>query len=383
MKIALFNDTAPFAHFGCQAVSDGHARMLGRAGHEVTERFFLDWWPGIPDTKSPESVDFLLNDDEFRRRIEPVDAVVVNGEGTIHHGAGLHLLAVLGAAQRLRKKTLLVNAVYEETEYYEDVINKLDDFTVRDIRSLNFAQSRGLKARLLLDSSFAAHDVPDSLADISKKAVVSDWHTSRSGDVGDTLKQYMRNYAATSFFLPFERADAAICWHRIVATLKHAAVFLSARHHGICFAVKAGVPFVGLPSNTSKVEGFLEAFAPKVPVAKTFSELQEAEAWAIHQPQYFRDISARIADAGPIDTFSVLGSINDESGEAREVARLADDVNRHRFSYLMNGEWETIAIERRMKDALRKGDVPMTAKLRRVQLVGVLGGVNPKNPLGN
>lgn len=382
MKIALFNDTAPFAHFGCQAVSNGHARMLGRAGHEVTERFFMDWWHGIPDTKSPQSVEFLLNHEEFRRRIEPVDVVIVNGEGTIHHGAGLHLLAVLGAAQRLGKNTLLVNSVYEETEFYEEVINKLDDFTVRDHRSLNFAQSRGLKARLVLDSSFAAFDVPEPLADLSQKSVVSDWHASRCGDVGNALKQYMRSYPATSFFLPFERADAAICWHRIVATLKHAAVFLSARHHGICFAVKAGIPFVGLPSNTSKVEGFLEAFAPKVPVARTFSELQEAESWAIHQPQYFRDVSARLADVGPLDTFSVLGFRNDEGGEAREVAKLADDVNRHR-SYLMNGEWETNALERRMKDALLKGDVPMIAKLRRIQLVGVLGGYNPNNPLGN
>ena len=381
MKIALFNDTAPFAHFGCQAVSDGHARMLGRAGHEITERFFMDWWHGIPDVKSPDAVEYLLNNNDFRRRIEPVDAVVVNGEGTIHHGAGLHLLAVIGAAQRLNKKTLLVNAVYEETEFFEDVINKLDDFTVRDGRSLQFAQSRGLKARLVLDSSFAASHASEPLADVTKKAVVSDWHTSRSGDIGETLKRYLRDYRATSFFLPFERADAAVCWHRIVVALKQATVFLSARHHGICFATKAGVPFVGLPSNTSKVEGFIEAFAPKAPIAKTFAELREAEAWAIHHPQYFRDVAAKIADKGPIDTFKVLGSKRDQDGEDREIKRLADDVAFHRNSYLMNGEWETLALERRMKDALLENSVQPAPKFNSVQLVGVLGGYNPGSPL--
>ncbi|WP_075657660.1 hypothetical protein [Pseudochrobactrum sp. B5] len=185
MKVALFNDTAPFAHFGCQAVSDAHARMLGRAGHEVVERFFMDWRHGITDPKSPDAIDELLQNEEFLSRIEPVDAVLVNGEGTIHHGAGVHLLVVLGAAQRMGKSTLLVNAVYEDSRYHEDVILRLTDFTVRDKRSLNYARSNGLPARLVLDSSFAAVDSDAALADLSGKAVLTDWHHQRTEDVGD------------------------------------------------------------------------------------------------------------------------------------------------------------------------------------------------------
>lgn len=379
MKIALFNDTAPFAHFGCQAVSDGHARLLGRAGHVITERFFMDWNHGIPNAKDIRAIDHLLRHEDFRRRIDAVDAVVVNGEGTIHHGAGLHLLAVLGAAQQLGKITLLVNAVYEETEFFEDVLKRLDDFTVRDRRSLNYAASRGLRARLVRDSSFAAEHSPNMLADVSGKAVVSDWHSSRSSDVGSTLKRYLAGHPETAFYLPFERADASICWNRIVPTLKRAAVFLTARHHGVCFAVKAGIPFVALPSNTFKIEGFLEEFGPKVPIAASIDELRDGEAWSAHNRQYFIDIAERVAQRGPLDTFSVLGRGNDGADEAREVRKLASDLAAHQSSALISGEWETYALSRRMHEALHEPPKQYDA-IKTIRLQGVLGGYNQTAP---
>ncbi|MCL2625728.1 MAG: polysaccharide pyruvyl transferase family protein [Cystobacterineae bacterium] len=359
MRIALLNDTAAEAHWGCNAVSDAHARMLGRAGHEVAERFFIGWNHGISKPWEPSSVDHLLRDDSFRQRIEGVDAVVLNGEGTLHHTNGLAWLAALGAAQRLGKITLLVNAVYQDSESHEDVIAKLDDFTVRDIYSLEYAKSRGLSARLVLDSSYAASFTNDKLADLSGKVVLTDWHPFRTSDVGETIKKRASEHHENVFFLPFARADAARTWSKGPATLSTAAVFHTARHHGVCFAIKAKVPFVALPSNTWKIDGFLKQYGPKIPVVTSFQDLKEAEAWAISNRDYYENLFLRVSEEMPLDTFRCLGvEEKDEMGEQREVERLAVDLSNYsKMSPLINQEQETQALSKRFIDMqIKSGD---------------------------
>ncbi|MDR2877005.1 MAG: polysaccharide pyruvyl transferase family protein [Chromatiales bacterium] len=341
MKIALFNDTAAYGHFGCHAVSDAHARMLGRAGHEVKERFFLDWSPVVTDPRGPGAINHLLHDDDFRHRIENVDAVIVNGEGTIHHGSGLHLLAVLGAAQKLGKATLLVNAVYENSEFHEDVIARLDDFTVREQSSLEYAKSRKLPARLVLDSSYAASFSDDRLIDLSEKVVLTDWHLQRTADVGKTIRDYLAERREHAFFLPFERSDAIKIWHRIPASLSSATVVHTARHHGVYFCIKAKIPFVALPSNTHKVEGLLKQYGPKIPIVKSLNDLKEGEKWAMANKNYYEDFFHKIEECLPLDTFRCLGEKFDPQGEQREITKLALDLSHHSSSPMMNGEFET------------------------------------------
>ena len=353
MKIALFNDTASYGHFGCHAVADAHARMLGRAGHEITERFFTDWNSGIPDPRDSSAINHLLHDDGFRRRIERVDAVIVNGEGTIHHGHGLHLLAALGAAQRMGKTTLLVNAVYEKTEFHEDVIAKLDDFTVRDLDSLEYARSRKLPARLVLDSSYAASFLNNKLIDLTGKIVMSDWHPHRTTDVGGAMRGYLLKNHERAFILPFDRTDAHRTWHRVPATLSTAVLFHTARHHGVCFAVKAKIPFVALPSNTYKIEGFLKQYGPKIPIVTSLQALEEAETWAMDNRGYYDDFFLRMEEQMALDTFRCLGGSFDADGERREIARLSTDLDNHSGSYIMSGEFETLLLSRRFMDMIR------------------------------
>jgi hypothetical protein len=375
MKVALFNDTGAFAHIGCQAVSDAHARMLGRRGHEVTQRFFIDWPHGLTRPHLRESVSDLLSNEEFRSRIEAVDAVVVNGEGTVHHGAGLHLLAILGAAQELGKQTLLVNAVYEASFDHEDIIRKLTDFTVRDQHSLDFAKSRSLRARLVLDSCFEAEFSAGRLADMSGKTALSDWHWTRS-DVGAVMRLYAMQFHESTFYFPFERADASTVWRGSLATMATAELLISARHHGVCFAAKARVPFVALPSNTSKIEGFLQAVGIDMPVAKSFSGLKSSVSWARAHRDVFDRLFDKVDQMLPLTTFDALGGSVDPHGEAREVARLQADLAAHAASSLINGEWETYAISRRFHDCISPAVEPSDdgSRLNIVRLKGILGG---------
>ena len=358
MKIALLNDTAAEAHWGCNAVSNAHARMLGRSGHQIVERFFIGWNHGIPNPGGPSSIEHLLRDDSFRQRIESVDAVILNGEGTIHHGAGLAWLAALGAAQQLRKITLLVNTVYQDSEFHENVIAKLDDFTVRDFHSFEYAKSRGLRARLVLDSSYAASFTNDKLADLFGKVVLTDWHPFRANDVGEAIKKRASEHHENVFFLPFARADAARTWSKGPATLSTAAILHTARHHGVCFAITAKIPFVALPSNTWKIDGFLKQYGPKIPVVASFHDLKKAEAWAISNRNYYENLFLRVSEAMPLDTFRCLEvGKKDEAGEQREIERLAVDLSNHsKSNSLANEKQETQALSKRFIDMQTKSE---------------------------
>src|SRR5450830_1699816 len=131
MDIALFNDTAVVPHIGCQAVSDAHVRMLAEAGHRVTYRSFVDELDHYWDGDRAAAVDDILRS-SLRPILESAHAIVVNGEGTIHHQYGRALLALMEAAQTLGRPTLLVNAVIEGCDGYDEVLGRLHDLTVRD-----------------------------------------------------------------------------------------------------------------------------------------------------------------------------------------------------------------------------------------------------------
>src|SRR5580704_11877828 len=121
MRILLSNDTGLASHVGCIAVSDAHARMLGRAGHQVAIRHFLGSLIRFRGADAKVGVRSILEDPSLAEQLSAVDAVVVNGEGSIHHGAGTEYLALLGAAQDLGKATLLVNAVFQDVFGFDEI----------------------------------------------------------------------------------------------------------------------------------------------------------------------------------------------------------------------------------------------------------------------
>jgi len=325
MKITLFNDTGSSPHAGCQAVSNAHAVMLGTAGHKVIHReFVLDYrshWTGDPET----SIQSVLDDEGLIQKIEAADAVIVNGEGTIHHGSGNHLLAILGAAQTLQKQTLLVNAVFQETEGFDSVLSRLTDFTLRDQRSFQHAKDRGFRCRLVWDSSIAAQFKGAPLKDFSGKTIVTDWHGACSEDSGKTALTYLARQADTSFYLPLQNESAYLTWQRFPATLATADVVISARHHGNYFACKAGVPFVCLPSNTHKVEGFIDLLDEDVPMVSSPSELEHAYNVVSGKVDMFKRIQEKVENQMPLSVFNRLGTGAD-STKTEELIRLETDV---------------------------------------------------------
>lgn len=325
MKIALFNDTGNSPHAGCQAVSNAHALLLGRAGHKVVHREFVlhhrSHWKGDSET----SIKSVLADEDLMAKIDAVDTVIVNGEGTIHHGAGYHLLAILGAAQRLHKQTLLVNAVFQETDGFDDVLNRLTDFTLRDKKSFHHAKERGFHCRLVWDSSIAAEYDITPLTDFADRTIVTDWHGERNEDTGRTALTYLAENPESSYFLPLLSQSAHTIWRRFPATLATADIVISGRHHGNYFAAKAGVPFICMPSNTYKIEGFIELLDEDIPLVSKTSELSDAIEYVSTRRDMFKRIQDKVEHQRPLSLFNRLGHATN-STQAEELETLQRDL---------------------------------------------------------
>ncbi|OJX09105.1 MAG: hypothetical protein BGO72_19570 [Burkholderiales bacterium 70-64] len=321
MRIMLLNDTGVEPHIGCQAVSDAHARMLGAAGHEVGCRYFLGELRGFAGHDEVACIDRVLRDENLRAELENVDAVVVNGEGTLHHGAGTENFAVLGAAQRMGKLTAIVNAVFEAHAGWLDVLNALDDFCVRDARSLKCAQAFGLRCRLVPDSFLAAEFSDRPIMNLEERIAVTDWHPSRNHDVGAAMNA-MLSAADATFYFPLMHGVHAHLWRHAPATLESASWVITARHHGVYLASVAQRPFVALPSNTAKIEGLIEAAGARIPVCTRADQIEEAMRFAMENLDEYRRLADFLASQLPLTTFRVLGSSGSAPSAAREVERL-------------------------------------------------------------
>ncbi|WP_336741360.1 polysaccharide pyruvyl transferase family protein [Aureimonas altamirensis] len=294
----------------------------------------------------------LMKSESFMNAIHDVDAVVVNGEGTIHHNRGLHLLTVLNVAQKMGKATILVNAVYEQNDFYLDTLKKLDFFSVREQRSASFAARQGIECQVILDSCLSASYEQNPLCDLSNMVVYTDWHSDRDQDVGEALVSSIIRGGDASFFLPFERQDAGRAWARVPATIKTCAEFVTARHHGAYFAIAAKTPFVALGSNTLKLEGLVETLNFEMPIASDISQLDAARTWVRANSGSFCDLFARVEQLGMPDPFSALGyATSSDTSESAEVGHLHRQIN-ERITSINNGEWYTHSASKAFKAAV-------------------------------
>jgi polysaccharide pyruvyl transferase WcaK-like protein len=325
MKVFLLNDTATVPHIGCQAVSDAHARMLGGAGHQVIDRAFLQELRAFATTDETAGIAAVLADEILRSRIEACDALVVNGEGTLHHGFGTEYFACIGAAQFLGKATLIVNAVFEAHDGWLSTLSKLDDFCVRDAESLRHAQSHGLHARLVPDSFLAAEFGSRATIDLHEQIVITDWHPQRDGDVGCALRRILDD-VQDSFYYPLQHGMHTHLWRGAVADWSACSIAITARHHGIYLAARARKPFIALPSNTRKIEGLIEAAGANIPVVTTSTDVQAAFEYAMENLGEYERLFDWLEAQTPLTTFRILGSR--EADPASELITLQTQVSK-------------------------------------------------------
>lgn len=305
IRVALFNDTGEQPHVGCRAVGDAHERMIQRAGGTVAWRFRVNQTAAIW-TGSRSGARAALAGTAYEQAVRECDAVVINAEGTIHHGAGLHLLAVADRAIELAKPVLVVNGVFQQIPEYHDTLRRCTDITVRDLRSAAYLTELKVPHRLVPDSILEAGFAEEAQRDLSGRVVVTDFHHERDRDVGRAMQGLLVDLAERGCYDPMEHPARAEGWRSVVAEWKTADLVVTGRHHGVYVALMAGVPFVALPSNTWKVEGALEMVGLSWALWKPGENLRDCCTMAMERAGEFAEAGKRLRAQVPLSTFAAL-----------------------------------------------------------------------------
>jgi GT2 family glycosyltransferase/tetratricopeptide (TPR) repeat protein len=308
LSVALFNDTGCLSHAGCRGVSSGHDAMSESLGVDIAYRSCLGEWSELWSGERAASLQ-AFRKSQLPRLLHGMDAVVVNGEGTIHHGAGLHLTTILAGAQELGLPTFLVNAVFQECEQDLETLRKLDDFTVRDSNSAAYLERLGIAHRLVSDSILAADFENRPCHDFAGKIVVTDHHLARNHDVGQALKRLLKELGDQAVYYPLDAPERAEDWRHAVADLEAVRLVVTGRHHGVYLAGMAGVPFVALGSNTWKVEGLLAGLPGELSVCADLGELRQACERAMANRPLFKEVQQFFQSQLPLTTFERLAKL--------------------------------------------------------------------------
>lgn len=283
VNLFLANDTSSSDHAGCKAVM----RSLHKVLSEIQNISVIG--SSSHDHAAVDEVAF-----------DAADILLVNGEGTIHHSGARarFLLRLISRAKRGGKRVMLVNALFQQYEWSdENILDGLSLLTVREPRSARFARKFGGSPDTLLDSAadplFLAEGVAERL---STGRVIGGFHAK--GLLYDPFAE-IEGQRITMRKRNFED---------IVATLRGAEVYLTAQHHGVYAAALAGCPFVTTPSNSHKIESFVEWTGLPIPICMSIQEVPSAMAFAIRNramyaelPDFFRErsvlSSSRISEA--------------------------------------------------------------------------------------
>jgi polysaccharide pyruvyl transferase WcaK-like protein len=275
VRVLLVNDTRIVGHHGSSSVVDVIFQEFARRGMSVVS----DVEHGI-DIRS-------LGD-------HGCQAVVINGEGAMHGGGKhSHLFSRIGEQMHQRGiPVFLINTVFNERT--PEIVARMRYFTgiyCRETQSANLLGAAGVDARVCPDLTFGL-DLPDGLAfRPGSRIVVLDTTVAsknrtlyrfclENGLQFQPMRASPRLVRATSYrnllriarfsatkyagkLLPgvyaFGRYANAVTSSRAFfeRMTDETLVVVASRFHGVCFCIKAGVPFLAISSNTPKIEGML------------------------------------------------------------------------------------------------------------------------------
>lgn len=268
MKVAIFNDTRTTSHYGCMLVMRNLLKELQDAGIEVSWTY-------------PVSTDWRKNKRTILKKPK-VDAIIVNGEGTIHRAEERKFAMALASLAKFAEKNMatpcyLVNAtLHKNSPRVYELISHYRAVYVRDQKSLQELNAAGVAGKYVPDLTFAGDSKAPAKA--VKGACVID---SAVKEDSAALKDYAeeqkipfrsmivarpgnakfirspRPYVKNVYrWLKSERRistdpDAYISY------LREHSLVITGRYHTVTMCVKNQIPFVALESNTPKVNSLL------------------------------------------------------------------------------------------------------------------------------
>lgn len=250
LRVVLINDTNG-PHAGCQLVSAAYHEQFLRVGLELLGTVH----------KSQRKID------QYPEFVRQADLLVVNGEGSIHHGKRLELVEVA-----TRFPSVLLNCVFEANPPLET------------LKSFRFIAAReSLSAAELSAQGVAVEVIPDviltssQLRDFPRGIPTEDLGiTDNVLDTGAGFPALVGDGQAAAYLQELTR------YRRLCA----------GRFHAALMAASLGIPFSAWASNTHKTLGLLRDMG----IEHLYAETQ-AEALAL-APDILDDSVARYVDAG-------------------------------------------------------------------------------------
>lgn len=268
LRVAIFNDTTSSGHYGSVAVMHVLRQQLFRRGVRIV------WtWPVGADWRTSQHCLALRGD---------VDALLVNGEGTMHDDlrrplvSALALVATYGR-EKLNVPTYLLNATLNSnSEQLHQTLTQFQRIYVRDSGSMAELADHRVSATVVPDltlgfdvarndylrEGFAGTDsvLPSISSQIRSVCVANGWPFKRMSPVRFPGIGLLRTPGA---FLSrardwledrsnrFAQVEDFVSWlgsHRLVVT---------GRYHTVCMCLLTGTPFIAVESNTPKITSLL------------------------------------------------------------------------------------------------------------------------------
>jgi hypothetical protein len=253
MRIRLAGDHSSY-HCGSAAVTQVIAAELHRHGEVVTG-------------------------DEY-------DILVMNGEGSMHHGGGAFRdkMQLIEAAVAAGRPAYLINSVWQDNPHqFDAALAQCRQVVVREVLSRDAIAGHGVTAQVMPDLSYFAPIPKGKFVDFKGGIVMTDFWSREFGCFVRLRSRWADRY-------PFVDM-CAMDWPTLVRSLKTARLLLTGRHHAVYAACKARVPFLALAGNTHKIEGVIATAGVDLPVfndlAKLRARMDEAEGWRSRYDRLF------------------------------------------------------------------------------------------------
>ena len=271
VKVVLVNDTSlENTHFGCQLVGQTIREQLCRANAELIAAFPLNFKPAFA-----------------RPYFRQADLVLINGEGSIHHGKNLHLLHLAD-----EYPSALINCIYQENGFQPSLKN-----------FLYISARESLSAEEIRKQGIACDITPDLLFGSSMLRATPRTRQNQELGITDNVVNPASGFSPKAP-LAYDILSNMVRCKRIVAGRFHAAVA----------ACVMGIPFSTWDSNTWKTRGLMQDIGiehlhfetqqgaianvpdeldPRIPeytlkargrIEKTFEQLLATVRFRLHQP---------------------------------------------------------------------------------------------------
>jgi len=281
-RLTVLNDTdSNGVHFGCSRVMDNIKTLSARYGLRVGNTV-----PAATPAFSPY----------MRRAIRDADIVMINGEGTLHHGRrrARWLIDAIEYAKSGDKPVALVNALYQDNpELWDPIISELDIICARDAQSaaqltraagrqvgymgdlalydekppspegnrngnrngMLFGDSVHVRTtrRLLATAGRISRLAPAQVMPITRSCSRPGSRQAAASDL-QTMYSYYCHRRVLRFRGIVSFAESS---HAYMEILRRFALSVTGRFHALCFALLTRTPFVAIASNSWKMDAII------------------------------------------------------------------------------------------------------------------------------